>query len=398
MADKIRPLPPGKISARLLQLADLQAGNADGTATKTEVQALLSRQAEAKTLDAGGCHEVEDLLLRDANRSEAQKIVDAGVSSSQGAATLDPELRELPAPLRKLALEIDALWGNSDGKIGIDELDRVARYYLAALPFFAPDAKALLELADRLGYTETGGLAPSRSVIDLRAALASVDRGAVERGRDFREAYNEAIRCSDLPGAPERIRRAFAHSPRWHSLSILEHTAVAVDAASTLCQEPALRPTLSRLGVDRMDLAATMLLHDVGKLIDRRIVDTSGNPEERAYAFWNHEEIGAEWLRRHRIDPAIADRVEHHTDIRNYESAEDFWERQAERDPRKLAELIVVYVADQVAKGTKPAQLASFAEEAPKIRALCAKAGLDADALFAARRALVKRWFDADIS
>lgn len=374
---EIRPPKSASIQARLAAQADL-AGNADGVATRAELAKLAGEIAKSPVAGA------TDPLHPAAERDEAYAKV-LGKSSLDGVQTLAPELQKLPAPLRQLALEIDGNWGNADGQVTAAEIDRVARYYLAALPFFAKDAHHLLELAEHLGYAKPA--AAAKNVLSLRLAIADVDKKEVARGASFRALFDEAVAASDVPGLPGLLRDAAQHNPRWHRLSILEHTAVAVDAAATLAEAAR---------VPWKNAAAVMLLHDVGKLTDRQLTPES-DTEKARYHFGGHEEAGAAWLRERGVDPDVAFHVAHHADLRSI-PADELFEQVCGGDPRKLQEVLVVYVADQVAKGDAPDQLASFAAQEPKIRALCETAGLDAEALLSSRRALIARWFDTQVS
>jgi hypothetical protein len=348
-------------------------GNANGSASKGELEKIRGR-AQMEAVPG-----VPDPIHTAGARSDA---LDAAIGSvkHKGVQTLDPALKKLPTAVRKLALEIDGLWGNADGNVSLEELDRVAKYYLAALPYFTPEAGALLELAEFLGYDK--GPAQAKSVVELRGALAHVDKREVEDGKQFRAMFDEAIESCDVAGAPELIREAAEHNPRWHSLGILEHTAVAVDAAREVGQA---------LGVDWRHLGATMLLHDVGKLLQRGFVDDDG--ESGRYHFWEHEGIGAGWLQAHGVDPGMMFHVRYHSVLRENTEQEMI---SLCGTKERLTEALAVYIADQVAKGIEPAQLQSFDGEREKITHLAEHCGVDPQVLFDLRRALVEKHFGVD--
>jgi putative nucleotidyltransferase with HDIG domain len=279
-----------------------------------------------------------------------------------------------------VAIEIDRLWGQPDGRITVDELERVARYYLAALPFFTKEAGALLELAEHLGFADDRQAAPAaKNVLSLRLAMAEVDKGEVARGQAFRALFDEALRAHDDPARPGLLRDVALHQPKWHRLSILEHTAVAVAAIKTLA---------TSMGLEWKDAGAVMLLHDIGKVLERQTV-TDPDGRDR-HAFWGHEGVGARWLASRGLSPDLVFHVNHHGDLRAI-GVEDMVALCGTKE--RLAQAIVVYVADQVAKGDTPDQLASFAREWPKIEALCAHAGLDSARLAETRSALIQHWF-----
>ncbi len=360
------PSSPVPLTRKLLADAD-RMGNADGVATPQEVKAL----AETMATQAPASWDVNHK-----ERAAAAKTLAAEMTVPAG--TLDPALQKLPAPLRRLALELDAAWGNGDGKVSVGELDRVARYYMAALPFFTKEAGALLELAQHLKLDAPEKPA-ANNVLQLRMALAKVDKKDVEQAKPFRALFDEALKQSDALGAPELMRDAAKHSPKWHSLSILEHTAVAVDAVRGLC---------NAVGVDWKDAGAAMLLHDVGKILQRQVKDQDG---KISYNFWDHEAAGAEWLKQKGVSPEVEFQVRHHMELRS--QTEDGMWALAGGDKDRLARMMTVYLADQVSKGDKPDQLASLANETPKIMNLCARAGIDGAKLFATADALRAQHF-----
>jgi putative nucleotidyltransferase with HDIG domain len=363
-------IPPPLAARRLVAAADL-AGDANGVATPAEVRSIRKR-AEARPTRGVA---VDPVVPPEVQRALAQALGET--PGAPALSTLDPALRRLPPVLRRLALEIDGVWGNADGKVSVQELDRVMRYYLAALPFFTKEARAILQLARHLGYYRSPEL--GASVVELRAALDRIPAEERRRGQQFRALFDEALREADVPGVPELLRDAQLHSPKWHSLSVLEHTAAAVAAIADLA------PALG--GRDWKDAAACMLLHDVGKILSRRVGhEGSGG----VYEFSDHEAIGAKWLQARGLDPELVFQIDHHTVLRSLD--QDAMIALC-GTPDRLARAIVVYVADQVAKGVTPAQLASFDAQADKIRGLCAHAGIDADQLFELRRRSIERWF-----
>lgn len=355
---------------RLLAAADL-AGDADGRVTRDELEGIQA--AASKSVVRGEGVEPEDPL----SRAQADAYERAMSVTERGSlATLSEPLARLPAPLRRLALEVDALWGDADGQVTTEELDRIARYTLAALPFFTKEAAAIVELAEYLGFDE--GPRVAEGVLALRVALAEVDRDEVARGSAFKALFDEALAAGEVAGLPEMLRDAATHSPRWHSLGILEHTAVAVAAARSLSRS---------LDMDWRAAGATLLLHDVGKILERHAA-------ERGFHYGGHEELGARWLEERGLPDDVAFHVRHHADLRG-KSVEEMV-ALFESDER-LQQAIVVYVADQIAKGVTPDQLASFDEQAPKIATLCARSGLDPAALFRERRALLVEHFGVDV-
>ncbi len=342
------------LDRRLLAGAD-QQGNADGIASKQELQEL------AETLEATPSFDVDV----DTRRQRTQELLGA---SSETFATLSPELRAMPAPLRRLALEIDSLWGDADGEISVAEFDRVVEYTLAALPFFTEEAEGLLELAEYLGFDCAGstGAAP---VHKLQMALAHVDEKEVEEARPFRQLFDEALAEGELPGAPEYLRDSLKHSPRWHSFSILEHTNHAVQAVRDLSQT---------VGIHWENAGATMLLHDVGKILERhsKNPDGQGNP---MFHYFDHERVGEEWLSERGLSPDIAFHIRNHMVLRQ-KSVDEILDI-ADHDPKLLSEMIVVFMADHVAKGNKKDLMKSFEELRPTILTLSQHAGIDGQAL-----------------
>jgi putative nucleotidyltransferase with HDIG domain len=355
------------LNQKLLADAD-RLGDADGVATPSEVRDLAKTMATRTPASWDVEH---------AQRAEAARTLATQVT--QPTSTLDPALTRLPAPLRRLALELDAAWGNGDGKVSVQELDRVARYYLAALPFFSREAGALLELAKHLNLELPAQGGTADNVLQLRLALPKLEKQEVTAARPFRALFDEALQASDAPGAPELLRSATKHSPKWHCLSILEHTAVAVDAARTLS---------NAVGVDWKDAGAAMLLHDVGKILERQVRQQDGKV---SYNFWDHEAAGAEWLQQRHVPKEVVFQVRHHMDLRAM-TEQGMWEASGP-DKDRLARMLTVYMADQVAKGNKPDQLESLQNETPKILALCKRAGIDGGKLFATADALRARHF-----
>lgn len=359
---------------RLLGAADL-AGDADGKVSAQELKAIRDDVKKEVVRGAAGSVPEEDGRVDVLERA-------ATMASERGAlSTLTEALRRLPEPLRRLALEVDSLWGDADGRVTKAEIERVARYTLAALPFFLKEAEAVLELSAYLGLDVGPKAAPS--VLALRLAVADVDRDEVARGAGPRRLFDEAVKAGEVPGLPEMLRDAATHSPRWHSLSILEHTAVAVAAARSLA---------SSLDVDWRDAGATLLLHDVGKILARHAV-TPGDDGKERYSFWDHEAEGAKWLEERGVPEDVVFHVRHHADLRAL-TADDLSALCGTED--RLEQAVLLYVADQVGKGATPDQLASFDEQASKIAALCERCGLDAEALFESRRALVREHFGVD--
>jgi hypothetical protein len=334
--------------------ADRQ-GDGDGVASPAELRKLASvvQSQDAPTLEASH----GDRL------AAARALVDAGVPVT----TLDSSLRKLPEPLRRLALELDGLWGNADGRVTAEEVGRVATTYLAALPFFTSDAQALLDLAHHLGLDGTPGRATARSVVDLRVALDRVDRQAVAEARPFRELFDQAVAQGEVAGVPELLRSAAAHSPKWHQLSILEHSAASVEAMRLLAGEA---------GLDWKDGGAAMLLHDVGKLLTRKV---TGDGQTPRYAFWAHGTSGATWLEARGLSPELAFLVRHHDVLREYSS--DQVVALCGGKAELVGKLVLVYLADQAAKGRTPDQVASLEAETPKILELSQRAGLDGPAM-----------------
>lgn len=354
---------------RLLAAADL-AGDADGRATRGELEAIRARaEKDVVRGDGHGAHGPA------APRGDAYERALSSAAAHGPLPTLREPLARLPEPLRRLALEVDALWGDADGRVTTSELDRVARYTLAALPFFTKEAAAVVELAEYLGIDD--GPRAARGVLELRTAVAEVDREEVARGIAFRRLFDEAVATGEVAGLPELLRDAATHSPRWHGLSILEHTAVAAGAARSIARA---------LDVEWRAAGATLLVHDVGKILERHAAGSG-------FHYADHEELGARWLEERGVPPDVAFHVRHHSVLRERTVAEMI---ALCGTGQRLREALVVYVADQVAKGATPDQLASFDEQAPKIAALCARCGLDADQLFAQRRALVKEHFGVD--
>ena len=350
---------------RLAAAADL-AGNADGIATSDEIQDVGAKAVTRPTVGAD---------LR--NSPGVQHTLLSQASEGFTVQTLDPQLQSLPGPLRRLALEIDGLWGNADGEVSVDELDRVAKHYLAALPFFTSEAEAILELAEHLGYATTE--ASSASLIELRAALKIMDPDEAKRGASFRALFDEALAECDVPGVPELLRSAAEHSPRWHNLSVLEHTAIAVRAIRDIGIE---------MNIEWRDAGAVMLLHDIGKVLRREMCPVSEMP---VYTFRGHEEVGANWLASRGLDAELVFLVRHHGDLR-WNSSDEILKACGD-NKKRVTELMLVFVADHIAKGDRPEQLESFGENVATIRKMAKVAGVDVNALFAVRAALIEDYF-----
>jgi len=352
---------------RRLAVAADRAGNADGEATPGELKEL-SRTLEDRPKERFD-------RKADDRRDHARRL--AIDSDSSPVTTLDPSLRAMPEAVRRLALEIDGLWGDADGSVSPAELDRVAGYYLAALPFFTGQAQRLLELAQLLGLGGADAPAIAPSVHALRAQLARVDADAVTAARPFGELFSEAVAAADIPGAPGLLRDALQHSPRWHRLSILEHSAVAVDAVQALAE---------RVGVEWQEAGATMLLHDVGKVLQRH-----WKRRQKRFVYWDHDRVGARWLKQQRVPEEVLFQVRHHLDIHKMNVDEVI--QAASYKPARVARMLLVIMADHVAKGDTDDQLQSMADKRDKVMALAQFAGIDGDALFDEADRLRARWF-----
>jgi len=346
----VRPAPSSPEDRRIVSQAD-RLGNADGTTTPQELKSLVGAlKLEQSTFDP----------LKQGRLERAEELL-------QGAAvmpSLDPALRALPEGLRRLALEIDGLWGNADGKVSVAEIDRVAHLYTSAMPFFYDDAAKLLELAAQLHLDLDGPLS------GMKATMAGVDDDQRTGARTYRQLFDDALAQLDLPGAPDLIREARLHSPCWHQLSILEHTAAAVRAVGMLEKAS---------GLDWSTAEATLLLHDVGKLLTREVKDA--DPAAPQFSFWGHTESGADWLKQHAVSDEIVQIVRNHEAIRELGTAQAVIDL-AGGDRRVVGKLVLHYLADQAAKGSTPDQLASLAVQKPKVVELAKYAGLDAAKLF----------------
>jgi putative nucleotidyltransferase with HDIG domain len=364
------PSAPRPLADRRLSAAADLAGDADGIASPDELSKLAGGLEAATPAGFDGDH------MERAERAAAL----AQTVPAAGLETLDPVLRRLPAPVRRLSLQIDALWGNADGELTLEEIDRVAGHYLRAVAFFADDAQQLLSLAGALGI-DLDAVAPAEAenVLALRAATQRLDRDEVGAARPFRELFREAVRESDIPGSPDLLRDASLHSPTWHHLSILEHSTMAVRAISQL---------RDAMGLDWPEAPAVMLLHDVGKILDRVPRPDRG---EDHYSYWDHEAVGAEWLKTRGVDEDIVFHVRHHMVVRP-ESA-DHIRALAGGDKDRLARMLVVFCADDVAKGLLEPQMESFEENRSKILELARDAGIDGEELIAQTWALKRDWF-----
>lgn len=339
---------PDDTRRRLLAEAD-RRGNADGRVEPGELGRLVGEleRRGADRFDAGA----------EARLQQARTLAADGTLS---ASTLEPELQRAPEPVRRLALEVDALWGNADGRVSIDELDRVAAFYLAALPFFGAQAATLLELASALGAARPAADPVAPSVLALRAAVQRLDSDACVAAQPFASLFEQALAEGDVPGAPGYLRDPLLHSPRWHRLSVLEHTAAAVDAARQLA---------ATVGVDWREAGATMLLHDVGKLLDRVAKPSEG------FNYFDHEALGAAWLAERGLPEELRFQIASHLEIHR-RSADELIALCA-GDRGRVARLVIVACADSVAKGDTPEQVANFEQAVPKLRALARHAGLD---------------------
>ncbi len=352
------PADPGALERRLLAAAD-RAGNADGLVGKAElarlVKQLESRPPASFDRDAEKRLEVARRLLSEA--------------PAQPLSTLEPALRSMPEAVRRLALEIDALWGDADGQVQVEELDRVARYYLAVLPYFSAKAEDLLALASLLKLGSGADQASASGVVALRAAVAKLDSDQASSARPFGELFGEALQAAEIPGAPGLLREALQHSPRWHRLSILEHTAAATEAAHALAEAA---------GVDWQEAGATLLLHDVGKLLSRHAKERHG---ELRFYYWDHEEVGARWLKQRQVPAELLFQIQNHLEIHRREAAEII--DLAGGDPARVARMLVVAAADSLGKGDTSHYLESWAKLQPRFLELAAFAGLDGPAMLA---------------
>ncbi|MBK7862147.1 MAG: hypothetical protein IPJ65_26735 [Archangiaceae bacterium] len=264
----------------------------------------------------------------------------------------DAALQAMPAELRRLAHEVDSLWGNSDGKVQSAELERVLGYVSAALPFFGAEAKALGELA-KLLKLEVAVPEPLP-----RSATAAVDAQA-------RGAFDAAIQVAERQGDGGLLRDVLAHSPKWHSLSILEHSAFAVEAARRLCADT---------GVSWPEAGATLLLHDAGKILTRH-----HNPDG-SFSFVGHDHVAADFLTTRVDSEELLFQIRHHMEI--HALTPDQALELAGGDRQRLARMLIVLVSDHVAEGT-PDERASFAADRPHLLALAEAAGIDGERLLA---------------
>ncbi len=368
---KIPTTDVAHVARRLAQAADLQ-GNRDGVASPSEIKGLrVPDNLQDWTLDGEN----------DAGRAAYQAL--QGTAEATTVRTLAPALVALPPALRGLALELDAVWGDSDGHLSAAEIDKVARFTLAALPFFVPDAEAIIELAGALGYGGEGDGAPLANVLNLRLALAQVPAGTAEKNAPFRALLDEAIQQSDAVGMPELLRNAARHNPRYHSLSVLEHTAYAVKAIDAL-------NTAAGTSFDAGP--AIMLLHDVGKIIDRQLW-THDDGSLLGYSFKGHEAAGAAWLEARGFDADMLLHVRFHGDYRTMDADEI---RGLCTDEQTLGEAMLVLLADSLAKGNQPATVESIDAELPKIATLLEEAGLDSELVIDAFKEFRASWFTAE--
>lgn len=297
--------------------------------------------------------------------------------------TLAPvSIAKIPKPLQALANELDALWGDRDGKVSVAEVDRVAKYVLAALPFFTSEASAILELADALGFTKDPQA--NETFSSIRKGLDSLDHQEIAQGKPYRQFLDAAIAEADKQGGPDCIRDAAAHNLTYHRLSILEHTAAAVLAIRTFAQTA---------GVDWTDAGAIMLLHDVGKLLQRNQPAWAARlpPGEKNWNFSGHEHLGADWLKARGVDANFEWHVRHHGDLRQMAPRE--LGKLLKGPQRTLQEFFLVSLADLLAKGDSPALVASAERSKPRFRKLATAAGLDFEMLWSAYEDARTQWF-----
>jgi hypothetical protein len=328
---------------RLIEHAELLAPGPPQRLPRADLEALVHQLEEHNPWD-------DD---RAARLEKARALLEAPPPALR---TVAPQLDALPAPLRRLALEIDALWGNADGKISLQEFQRVSGYYLAAGSMFTDRIVELIELGEHLGLAD--------AVRDLRAQLAQLE-APTETMKQARELFDLAVAEGELPGRPQALRSADLHSPRYHQLSILEHSVNAVHAMKELCE---------LAGRDWKDPAAVMLLHDVGKVL-------AFNSHWGAKTFHEHDRVASTWLEHQGAAESIIYAVRHHEEMRTLNVAALEAKLGGDRD--RLALMTLIYLADASAKGQTPDQLASFESELPKVRELCQRARLDAQALIA---------------
>ncbi len=325
-----------------------------------------------------------DRVTATAGHSSGPIVDDNFRFATTSAAQLAPvSIASIPKPLQRLANELDALWGDGDGQLSVAEVDRVAKYVLAALPFFTSEAGAILELADALGFTKDPGA--NATLSSIRKGLDALDQQEVTDGKPYRAFLDAAIAEADRRGSPANIRDAAAHNPTYHRLSILEHTAASVLAIRTFAQVA---------GVDWTQAGAVMLLHDVGKILRRnKSAWTSrlSGGQEKDWNFSGHEHLGADWLRARGVDANFEWHVRHHGDLRQMSRAE--LDTLLRAPKRTLQEFFLVSLADLLAKGNSPALVASAAQTKPRFAALAKAADLDFHALWSAYEDARTQWF-----
>ncbi len=381
-----RFIPVSRPDFAVAQVADLH-GNRDGLTSSSELRTFADSLKLHRNYAGDGLEfrQVQRAIAALGHPRSPTSTDTARNPGSQGIAGLSPRLREI-------AMNIDTVWGNADGRVHQAEISKVAAYYLPALAYFTDEAAQLIELAQALSlsdapivgtlHRELNGLkdCPSRNLLHARALL------------------DEAIAEADLPGAPSLLRDVRYHSPQWHGLGVLQHITTSVAAVEALADTLAdtiagtLADTIADTTADtkaplssgevlagpnaKQRLSSTMLLHDIGKVLGRRGVSSAA---ARSYRFTDHEHEGADWLRQRNLDPDILWLVENHMIIRP-NSAQSVI-ASCGNDASRVGELVMVYVADQVAKGNTPDQLKSFEQQTPKLRELCKFAGLDAGKL-----------------
>lgn len=353
---------------KLLMLADLR-GDADGLASCEDVHTLVSDWTR-DSLPTYDWLALERLNV-------AEQLLEE--SRSQRSITLSSTLRQQSLSLRRLALEINGLWGTANGHIACVEIERVARFYLFAWPFFKAESAVLVELARVIDCFETLSQQPDSFLHRLHYALHSAPQELTTLELQARSWFDEALIHSEVPGSPEYMRDVENHSPKWHSLSILEHVAVAIRGVRALSDA---------IHFEWREGPATMLLHDVGKILTRQL---RADGVHSTFTFWDHEPEGAAWLQQRGADSHLVFQVAHHAVLRELPFEE--LKELARHDAQCIAQMVIVYCADQLGKGNTPPQRQSFTLQYEKILALARYAEIDGIALIAHFEELRERWF-----
>lgn len=393
----------GRLARRLL----LRASSETGVSVDARDLGKLEDAIEVcLTTDTSG-HPVDDEFFPAEDRLDVLNKLRRAVGSREVQALDEAQCGQLPSYFKALAARVDGLWGRADGRVEQDEIDRAGLFLLAAARFYRDQGELLLDLAEQLGLHESrvmtsldaklqalnGERRPSPAKIirlcrrtgwsypKARAELEKELQPPIDR-RWARNIFEDVLASTDIPGLPELLREARTHSRKWHQFGVLHHIAVGVHNVEILA---------AAVGIDFTSAPDIMLLHDIGKMLSRELkpakrrdaVFQEEGTKSFKYSFHGHEDRGADRLAELGVDEYFVFHVRHHGTLR-YITADDPEDRRralpffrdvlpelsasADRPFRDhgrtgrelLREMVIIYVADQMAKGDQPDVVRQF--------------------------------------